>query len=305
VVITGASSGLGYEAARAIARLDSGWVVVVASHHEGRAAAAAQRIRAETGRDDAVAMQLDLASLASVRRFAEDFRGRGLPPLHAIVCNAAVEIVSGLTHTDDGYETTFAVNHLAHFLLVNLLLPELAEPGRIVFVASDTHDPAKRTGMPAPRFADAASLARGLDADDAPGRAGRRRYTTSKLCNVLTTYELARRFGAGRRITANAFDPGLMPGSGLARDYGRVQRLVWQYVLPALTVLPINVNTRRQSGRALAALVADPAFADVTGRYFQGSREIRSSEESYEEEKARELWRTSAELLGLDPDRPA
>ena len=160
---------------------------------------------------------MDLASLTSVRAFVENVRAAGLPPLHAIVCNAGVQVVSGTEWTEDGVEMTFGVNHLGHFALVQGLLDELAHPARIVVVSSGTHDPSKHTGMPDPSYTSAADLAqpRAEQSHD-----GRRRYTTSKLCNVLFTYELDRRLGhGGQGVTVNAFDPGLMPGSGLARDY--------------------------------------------------------------------------------------
>jgi hypothetical protein len=163
-----------------------------------------------------------------------------------------------------------------------------------VFVASGTHDPAKTTGMPAPRYTSAADLAH--PADDQPAD-GRRRYTTSKLCNVLFAYELDRRLGCGAKgVTVNTFDPGLMPGSGLARDYSAIGRWGWRYVLPLLRVLP-NVNSARSSGARLAALVTDPRFDDVTGSYFEGKRPIPSSSDSYDREKALDLWETSERLL--------
>ena len=93
-----------------------------------------------------------------------------------------------------------------------------------------------------------------------------------------------------------AFDPGLMPGSGLARDYSRLGRLVWRYLFPALRVLP-NVNSTRASGRNLAALVNDARFDGVSGRYFEGRREIKSSVDSYDRDMGRELWETSEALM--------
>jgi NAD(P)-dependent dehydrogenase (short-subunit alcohol dehydrogenase family) len=174
------------------------------------------------------------------------------------------------------------------------LLDHLARPARIVVVSSGTHDPAKHTGMPSPRYTTAADLAR---PEGGTGGEGRRRYTTSKLCNVLFAYELDRRLGRGEQgVTVNAFDPGLMPGSGLARDYPPLQRLAWRYLLPALRVLP-GVRSTRRSGRYLAALACDPRFDGVTGEYFSGRKQIRSSADSYDRGKAFDLWTTSEQLL--------
>lgn len=291
-IITGASSGLGLECARTLLRSDPSWHLVLPVRDTGRGADAVAQL-GEPQR--CTVMPMDLASLTSVRAFVNNIRSVdhfALPPLHAIVCNAGVQIVSGTEWTQDGVEMTFGVNHLGHFALVQGLLDGLAQPARIVVVSSGTHDPAKYTGMPNPEYTSAAELAhpRGeRSADD-----GRRRYTTSKLCNLLFTYELDRRLGHG--MTVNAFDPGLMPGSGLARDYPPLQRLAWRYLLPALRVLP-GVRSTRTSGRYLAALVTDPRFDGVSGQYFDGPRPIKSSADSYDRDKALDLWDTSERLL--------
>lgn len=189
---------------------------------------------------------------------------------------------------------TFGVNYLGHFALVQGLLDTLTPPARIVIVSSGTHDPTKLTGMPDPSYSCAKDLAR---PDESADPDGRRRYTTSKLCNLLHAYDLDRRLGCGLGgVTVNAFDPGLMPGSGLARDYSPLGRLAWRYVFPALRVLP-NVNSTRGSGRHLAALVNDARFDGVSGQYFEGKRPIKSSAESYDRDKARDLWETSEALL--------
>jgi NAD(P)-dependent dehydrogenase (short-subunit alcohol dehydrogenase family) len=286
-IITGASSGLGLECARALLKRDPSWHLVLPVRDRSRGADAVMQL-GEPQR--CTVMPMDLASLASVRAFTEDVRGA--PPLHAIVCNAGVQVVSGTQWTEDGVEMTFGVNHLGHFALVQGLVGELTSPARILVVSSRTHDPNKRTGMPDPAYTSAVDLAHPRAeqaADD-----GRRRYTTSKLCNLLFTYELKRRLGDG--VTVNAFDPGLMPGSGLARDYPPVQRLAWRYLLPALRVLP-GVRSTRTSGRYLAALTNDARFAGVSGEYFDGLRIIRSSVDSYDRAKALDLWETSERLL--------
>jgi len=140
-IVTGGNSGLGYECARAIAAASSQWQVVIASRDHAKSNEAARSLAAETENQYVVAMDLDLGSLASVRRFAADFASDAMPPLKAIVCNAGVQIISGLTFNRDGFETTFAVNHLGHFLLVNLLLGQFVPPARIVIVSSGTHNP--------------------------------------------------------------------------------------------------------------------------------------------------------------------
>jgi NAD(P)-dependent dehydrogenase (short-subunit alcohol dehydrogenase family) len=304
LVITGGNAGLGYHCARAVLARP-GWRVVLACRDPERAAAAVEELRAASGPERVEAMALDLASLASVRGFADALASRrDLPPLRALVCNAGLQVVSGARFTEDGYELTFAVNHLGHFLLAGRLLPLLRAPGRIIFVSSGTHDPTRFTGMPAPRWRDPLLIAKGEDdGGGSPGVIGRRAYATSKLANVLCAYELSRRLRAAGRadIAVNAYDPGLMPGSGLGRDYSPWQRFAWRYLFPALRLLP-GVSSPAASGAELARLAVDPAFDGLTGRYFQIDREVRSSPESYDLGRARELWEASAGMVGLGPD---
>jgi NAD(P)-dependent dehydrogenase (short-subunit alcohol dehydrogenase family) len=295
-VITGAGSGLGFECARALLARDESWHVVLAVRSPQRGAEAVAAL-GEPKRCTVV--ECDLASLKSVHAFVDHVRAATeLPPLHAIVCNAGVQVLSGTETTADGFEMTFGVNHLGHFALVQGFLDQLARPARIVVVSSGTHDPAKHTGMPAPAYTRAADLLYPPRHDgELTPAAGRRRYTTSKLCNVLYAYELDRRLGHGAQdITVNAFDPGLMPGSGLARDYPPLQRLAWRYLMPVMRVFP-QVHSTRASGRHLAALAADPRFDGITGHYFQALKPIQSSADSYDRGKALDLWQTSAHLV--------
>ena len=319
VVVTGGNSGQGYECARFVAASDRGWCVVLAVRSPEKGERAARRISEETGNPNVEVARLDLSSSRSVRSFARGLVSRkDLPPLRAVVCNAGLQVVSGTGYTEDGFETTFGVNHLGHFLLVNLLLKQLKAPARVVFVSSGTHDPRRKTGMPAPRYRGAGALAHPQEYPDLaekgenPGKVGRRRYTTSKLCNVLCAYELDRRL---RReglstpeapITVNAFDPGAVPGTGLTRDHAPVIRFVWDkgvaLLVPVLRRFGIPFSTAEASGRALAKMVTDPALEKASGRYFEIEKEARSSEESYDHKKAKELWEGSAGLVRLGPE---
>ncbi len=303
VIITGGNAGLGYQCARSIASSHKDRHVIIACRNSERGSEAVSRLATGTGNRNISSMELDLASLASIRSFAGAFSNSGLPPLHGVVCNAGLQIIKGTAYTHDGFEMTFGVNHLGHFLLVNLLLKSMSEAGRIVFVSSGTHDPEQATGIPAPIYVNAKTLAY-PDTDsskESDAHIGRRRYSTSKLCNIYCAYEFADRIRneTGTGITINAFDPGLMPGTGLARQVSPPAFLVWKYIMPIMTLLPINANTPKKSGRALASLVTDPAFSNITGRYFEGTKERRSSELSYNKENAVDLWNTSVGLVGL------
>lgn len=312
-LVTGGNSGIGYECARALAR--EGWHVAIASRDADASARAAALIAGESGADTISTHSLDLGSLASVRAFVQEIGARDLP-LDAVVMNAGVQFQNGPKLTPDGFEATFAVNHLGHFLLAHGLLPRLLgrAPSRIVVVASGVHDPAQRTGMPHPAISDLDTLAAtgGAMRD---GFNGRLAYVNSKLCNVWFTYELVRRLEAaglgqetGRRLTVNAYDPGLVPGSGLARDYTPALQWLWYNLGPALasvlTRFTPGISTAPKSGAALARLVTDPALADVTGRYFPSTARWQaapSSQESYDVDRARVLWDASLRMAGIGP----
>src|SRR5258708_38656963 len=137
------------------------WYIILGSRDQPRAEQAVSTLKNRTGNERIEWISLNLASLDSVRAFARNIVARELPPLRAIICNAGLQVVSGTTYTQDGFETTFGVNCLGHFLLVNLLLRSLVAPARIVFVSSDTHDPEYRSlmnrflGLNPPRYRDA------------------------------------------------------------------------------------------------------------------------------------------------------
>jgi NAD(P)-dependent dehydrogenase (short-subunit alcohol dehydrogenase family) len=306
VIITGGNTGLGYKCAYNIVLSDQEWQIIIASRDTKKANDAVIKLKAETGNNNIIWLELDLASLTSVRNFENAFLKSGLPPLHAIICNAGLQIIKGTTYTRDGFEMTFGVNHLGHFLLVNLLLKHISEPGRIIFVSSGTHDSEQVTGLPAPIYVNAETLAYpdSDSSEESDAYIGRRRYSTSKLCNIYCTYEFADRIKreTNKNITVNAFDPGLMPGTGLARQVSPIAFFVWKYFMPIITLLPINANTPKKSGKALASLVTSPLFSNVTGKYFEGIKEKKSSKLSYSKENAQDLWNTSVNLVKLLKD---
>jgi len=312
VLVTGGNSGIGFECARQLAR--DGRHVLIASRNRALSAEAVRRIAAESGADAVAEAGLDLGSIDSVRRFAKELGASDLR-LRALVCNAGLQVSRGPQLSPDGFEITFAVNHLGHFLLTNLVLERLRAnaPARIVVVASGVHDPKLRTGMPKANVTDVATLA----ATGGPRRGefdGRLAYVNSKLCNLWFTYELVRRMAAAgisngqHAVTVNAYDPGLVPGSGLARDYPAALRFAWNRILPGVATLlsPVlpTINPAWKSGQALARLVTDPALGAVTGKYFPSHarwHEAASSEASYDAGRARALWDESVQMSRLTP----
>jgi len=272
VLVTGGSSGIGKATAIALAR--RGASVSIIGRDTRRTTSAAHVIRAAGG-PDVHAFTADLSSQAEVRRAADSVL-QALPRLDVLINNVGGYWNTRHT-TDDGLEHTLALNHLAPFLLTNLLLERLTTtaPARVVTVASN-----------------AQALGR-IDFDDLQGErgySGARAYNQSKLANVLFTYELARRL-AGNGVTANALHPGVVSTGFGASDPGRVQRLLVPLARPFMQ--------RPDQGAATSVLVAsDPSLEATTGRYFASGKPKGSSRRSHDQAVARRLWQVSEELSG-------
>jgi NAD(P)-dependent dehydrogenase (short-subunit alcohol dehydrogenase family) len=272
VLVTGATGGIGRATAVGLAAL--GARVAIVGRDEARTRAAARDIRAAGGQVDPFVA--DLSSQAEVRRLAREVIEQ-LPALDVLVNN-----VGGYWHhrhvTVDGLEHTFALNHLAPFLLTNLLLGQLAQRprARVVTVASN----AQRLGR--------------IDFADLQGErsySGGRAYNQSKLANVLFTHELARRLRAGD-VTANALHPGLVSTSFGGADPALLQRLLVPFLRPFMA--------SAERGAATSIRLASAAdLADRTGLYVTPRGPRRSSKASYDRAGAAQLWSVSARLTGL------
>ena len=273
VLITGGTGGIGKATALGLAA--RGAHVAVTGRDPSRTDDAVREIRAAGG-GQVDAFVADLSSQSEVRRLAAEVLGR-LPRIHALVNN-----VGGYWNTRhltaDGLERTFALNHLAPFLLTNLLLDRLKDsaPARVVTVASNAHKQGR------------------IDFDDLQGErsySGARAYNQSKLANVLFSYELARRL-RGFSVTANALHPGVVRTGFGAEDPAGTQRLL----VPLLR--PFMKSAARGAATSIHVTSA-PDLAEMSGRYFVSSTPTRSSPRSYDEAVAARLWQISAEPVGL------
>jgi NAD(P)-dependent dehydrogenase (short-subunit alcohol dehydrogenase family) len=275
VLVTGGTGGIGRATAEALAGL--GARVAIVGRDRARAVRAAEEIGGSVGRDDAVdAFAADLSAQSEVRRLAEEVLA-AYPRLDVLVNN-----VGGYwAHrhvTADGLEHTFALNHLAPFLLTHELQELLvaSAPARVVTVSSG-----------------AQAMGR-IDLDDLQGERsynGQRAYNQSKLANVMFTYELARRL-QGTGVTANVLHPGVVRTGFGQEDSGRWMRLMLPVVRPFMKAPGRGAETP-------VFLASSPGVEGVSGRYFADSAPKRSSDRSYDEEAARRLWAVSAELTGL------
>ncbi len=284
VIITGGNSGLGFETAKKIAK-NKDYRVILACRNPEKAAEAAAKIKEETGNENIVEMRLDTASLASVRAFAADYESRGFGKIYALLLNAGINgMHTGMT--EDGIEIVFQTNHLGHFLLANLLLPDMEPNGKIFATSSDMHD------SPMGKMVWEGTEALAHPSEE--GKASRMRYSFSKLCNLYFVYELARRLEAeGSGIRVNAFNPGMMQTNFAPVDKARAAMLK--------VAMPKRCGDLEKSSDAYAELVTNDALAATSANYYDRSTTaIRSSDLSYNTENAKELWESSARLCGLN-----
>jgi NAD(P)-dependent dehydrogenase (short-subunit alcohol dehydrogenase family) len=274
-LITGATAGIGLVTARELAR--TGATVVGVGRNPEKSAAGARQIREATGNPNVEFLLADLSVQKDVRGLAQTFRQR-YPRLDVLINNAGA-VYLNRQESADGLELTFALNHLSYFLLTNLLLDMLkaSAPARIVNVASRAHF---RTP--------------GLNFDDLQNRRGYfglNVYNQSKLCNVLFTYELARRL-AGTSVTVNTLHPGVV-----ATHFFLNNGVLGQLARPLINLIAMRPA---DGAKTTLYLAAAPDVEGVTGKYFDHhQRETPSSKASYDQAAQLRLWRVSEQLTGL------
>jgi retinol dehydrogenase-12 len=276
-VVTGATSGIGQATAAALAK--RGAQVVLVGRDRGRGEKAAAEVAAAGGPAPRLEIA-DLASMGQVRALAD--RLGALERIDVLV-NSAGLMAGQRRVTADGYDEVFAVNHLAPFLLTNLLLSQLtaAGPARVITVSSDAHAAAR------------------LDLDDLQlehGWEGWRAYAGSKLANILFTRELARRL-AGSAVTANCAHPGLV-----RTRFGREVR---GPLRAGVTLARPFMLSPQRGAATIVYLATSPRVAGATGGYYVKSRPREPSPAARDDAAARRLWQLSEELTGLAPGRPA
>ncbi len=298
IIITGATSGIGFECAMQMAKIAPNEQIIIACRNQQSGNKVIQNIKQKTGHKNIICMPLDLESLQSVREFTAQFSKQPNNKIIALINNAGIQNVAETQFTKEGFEITFGVNHLASTYLTLLLLPFMDSNASITFTASGTHDPKQKTGMEPPIFKSAKELAYPTETNEKLMNVGQRRYTTSKLCNILTTYELQRKLSE-TNIRVNAFDPGFVPGTGLARNYPPLLRFISNNILPVLRYFVHNVNTAPVSGKRLANLAYSDQYKNFKGKYFEGDKEIKSSTDSYNKKYQDVLWTSTIDLLGI------
>ncbi|WP_309739968.1 protochlorophyllide reductase [Chamaesiphon sp. OTE_20_metabat_361] len=312
VVITGASSGVGLYTAKALAQ--RGWHVIMACRDLPKAETAAQSVGMSL--DSYSIIHIDLGSLESVRKFVAELRSTGRS-LDALVCNAAVylPLLKEPMRSPEGYEISVATNHFGHFLLCNLFLEDLkassAPQKRLIMLGTVTANSKELGGkipIPAPAdLGDLQGLAAGFTApismiDGKPFKAGKA-YKDSKLCNMMTSRELHRRYHESTGIVFNTLYPGCVADTPLFRNSYPLFQKIFPWFQKNITK---GYVSQELAGERVAQVVADPQFAQSGVHWSWGNRQqagregfVQELSEQASDDKAVRMWELSEKLVGL------
>lgn len=273
VLVTGATSGIGKQTALELAGMGATVCIVARNPQKGQAVL--EEIKQKTGNQKLELYLADLSSQADVRKLASEFKAKH-DRLHVLVNNAG-GVYASRRVTADGLEYTFAMNHLAYFLLTNLLLDVLkaSAPARVINVSSGAQGMAR------------------MNFDDLQGEKrfnSQGAYNQSKLANVLFTYALARRL-EGSGVTTNVLHPGVV-----RTNFGRVDTpLLWRIMFPLIDPFML---TPEKGAETAVYLASSPEVEGVTGKYYAFKKAIRSNPVSYDQAAQERLWKVSEELTG-------
>lgn len=311
VAITGASSGVGLYAAKALAQ--RGWYVVMACRDLDKAQKAAQTLGIPQG--SYTLIKIDLGSLESVREFVRIFRARGLS-LDALVCNAAIymPLLKEPLRSPEGYELTVTTNHLGHFLLCNLMLEDLKKSSyrdrRLVILGTVTHNPDELGGKipPQPDLGNLDGFAEGfkepISMIDGKKFEPVKAYKDSKVCNILTMRELHRRYHESTGITFSSLYPGCVADTPLFRNHYPLFQKLFPWFQKNITG---GYVSQELAGERVAAVVADPEYRQSGAYWSWGNRQKKNgksfvqqvSPQARDLEKGDRMWELSAKLVRL------
>ena len=280
IIITGANSGLGFATAKKIAK-NQDYQVILACRNMEKAGHAKDEIISETGNQNIITLELDTSSLESVRNFVDEFKELNLR-LYGLINNAGISPMGHDGLSKDGVEIVCATNYLGHFLLTNLLLPEMEQGGKIINITSDMHNPPGGLTWTDPELL------------FHPTVNDRRKYSYSKLCLIYLTYELDEILkNQNSHILVNAFNPGMMDTNFSGGHNSKARTAMVKMTMPE------RVGDLDKSSTALAELMTNDDFKD-SGKYYDRSTNFaNSSELSYNIENRKELWEKSMKEVGL------
>jgi len=273
-LVTGGTNGIGKATAQALAQM--GATVVIVGRDDQKTSRVVDEIRAASGNNKVISLLADLSSQKEVRRLADEFMSR-YPHLHVLLNNAGGTFIARQLSVD-GIEMTFALNHLAYFLLTNLLLDTMkaSTPARVINVSSDAHSRGK------------------IDFDNLQGERSYSSfgpYGNSKLANILFTTELARRL-EGTGVTVNALHPGLTSTGFGQNNPGLLMKIMG-------AVIPLIARSPEKGAKTSIYLASSPEVQSITGKYFVDCKVTQPAPQAVDNAVAKKLWDVSAEMAHL------
>lgn len=298
IIITGATNGIGLHCALELARTIKDQEIILTYRNNDTAKRVLEHIQVETDHPNIVMAPLLLDSLESVAAFVRDFAQRSNRTISTLINNAGIQRFDTSKLTNDGFEETIGVNHLAPTLLTLLLSKFMDRGTSITFTTSALHDTDKFKSTDVVSPADLSNWVSATAPAASRGEAGLRQYSISKLLNVMTVYQLQSRLMA-RGIRVNAFNPGMVPGTGILKDFSSIHQFVWNRLYPLFRPFNQNINTPEIAGKRLAQLSTSKAFHGAHGIYFNGITPAKSATDSYDTRLQEKVWEMTVAVTGV------
>jgi NAD(P)-dependent dehydrogenase (short-subunit alcohol dehydrogenase family) len=286
IIVTGANSGLGLWTTKYLLNLN--FRVIMACRDVEKTKIDIAALPEFDQNKSYTIKQLDLADFQSIRNFVADLSPN--EDIYGLDCNAGFTYQTDFRYTKQGIEETFGVNHLGHFYLTNLLLDKFPIK-KIVVISSELHDPSTKAPLAKAVYRPIFEMAYPKKDSRSLATQTQEFYANSKLCNVFFTYALAQKL-TGKTLV-NAYNPGFMPTTNFGRT-GKIANLILSKVMSVLGSIFGFTTTAKASAKYVARLFNEEA---QTGKYFEKDKAVKSSKESYDENKVKELWDNSEKLV--------
>jgi len=264
ILITGATQGLGLQVVKYLAlKQDVNIIIAVRNIDKGN------EIASSLGNNVSV-VKLDLSSFKNIKEFITNWNVK----IDGLINNAGVQFTSKNSFTSDGFEETIAVNHLAAFLLT-IGLEKHLKNGRVLFIGSGTHNPnhsvARMFGFRGAQYTSIKELSEGLGNTSDIVQLNLDRYATSKLLNTITAVELSRRYNT---FSSFVLDPGLMPGTGLARNQNGIMKFLWQFFMPLIGIFLPDTSSSKRSGRTASWIMTEEYLPFKSGEIISYNKKL-------------------------------
>lgn len=288
VIITGANGSLGLWMTKYL--IDKGFHVIMACRDIRKAKMDVVRFKEINDSSTYTLLELNLSDFQSISNFVTNLNNE---ELFGLVCNAGMSYEGPIRYSKQGIEETFCSNYLGHYLLTQLIISNL-KIQNILFISSALHDPDIKSPFPSAVFKSVKEMAY-PDAEKLTEKSFSEFYATAKLCEILFAYELNRRLNiTNQNININVFNPGFMPLTNFGRTKNNLREKLFRWFLHTIGRIIGFGTTAMISGNFASEILTD---YELSGKYFDRNQPIKSSKDSYDDEKAKILWEGSYDLV--------